>query len=279
MHVGELRHLWSAGLSRGGLCGCGVPVDRCDFWKAVLGFAFPGGTPDPATVIGWQRAAVTVRNFRGLLTGAALRSEAGAAYARTFDRLYRALGAVSGAAVVVDSSKSPVHGALVSHVVDGNVRFVHLVRDPRAIAYSWMRGKPNPGFPAGRMWRIPAWRAARVWVVANAMAERLGRRRPYLLLRYEDFVAEPTRSVREVASLVGGTPGTTPTIESHAIDLPVRHTASGNPVRLKTGRVELREDDAWRTAQRPLHRFLVTAMTLPLLHRYGYPLSVGRGGS
>jgi hypothetical protein len=35
----------------------------------------------------------------------------------------------------------------------------------------------------------------------------------------------------------------------------------------------LRVDDEWKTRQAPVDRALVTAMTLPLLARYGYWIS------
>ena len=54
------------------------------------------------------------------------------------------------------------------------------------------------------------------------------------------------------------------------IDLRPTHSISGNPDRLRTGPVEIRLDDEWRTGMsRADHRF-VTALTWPLLLRYGY---------
>jgi hypothetical protein len=279
VHIGEMRHLWSAGLLRGGLCGCGTPVRSCEFWSAVLAQAFPGGAPDPATVLGWQRAALRIRHLPGLLNGSALRSGPAAAYARVYGRLYEAVAAVAGASVIVDSSKSPMHGALVAHLPSVDVAFLHLVRDPRATAHSWMRGKPAPGQnPRGEMWRMPAWRAARAWLMGNAIADRVRRRRPSLMIRYEDVMADPRRSLEAITSLVGPPALAGTLTDGRWVELPGSHSASGNPIRLRTGRVELREDDAWRTDQRPLDRFTVTVMTLPLLHRFGYPVAVGRGG-
>ena len=272
VHVGELRQLWSGGLLGGGVCGCGTPVRECPFWSSVLAAAFPAGPPDPSRVLRWQRAALHIRRLPALLDGRALRSGPGSALARVYERLYAAVAEVAGAGVIVDSSKSPVNGALVANLTAVGISFVHLVRDPRATAYSWMRGKADPGRPPGEMWRMPAWRAGRSWVLANGIAERVARRRPSLLIRYEDFVADPNSAVAAIARMAGlAAPDV---LDDGTVELPISHTASGNPVRLESGRVQLREDDAWRTEQRPLHRRLVTAMTLPLLHRYGYPVVV-----
>jgi hypothetical protein len=53
-------------------------------------------------------------------------------------------------------------------------------------------------------------------------------------------------------------------------DLTTAHTASGNPMRFTTGRLAIRGDDRWRSAMSRQDQRLVTALTLPLLRRYGY---------
>jgi hypothetical protein len=42
-------------------------------------------------------------------------------------------------------------------------------------------------------------------------------------------------------------------------------------MRFATGSVAIRPDDRWRTAMPAGQRRAVTALTLPLLARYGYP--------
>ena len=53
-------------------------------------------------------------------------------------------------------------------------------------------------------------------------------------------------------------------------ELAATHTASGNPMRFTTGRVRIRYDATWQTAMLAGNRRTVTALTLPLLMRYGY---------
>ena len=52
----------------------------------------------------------------------------------------------------------------------------------------------------------------------------------------------------------------------------MNHTVAGNPARHRHGLVPMRLDDEWRTAMPTRDRRLVTAMTYPLLRRYGYPV-------
>jgi hypothetical protein len=54
------------------------------------------------------------------------------------------------------------------------------------------------------------------------------------------------------------------------VRLSPNHQVAGNPMRFRTGRVDIRADEAWRTGFGAARRRLVTALTLPLLARYGY---------
>ena len=84
----------------------------------------------------------------------------------------------------------------LARVFDGS-RFVHVIRDGRDVALSYLSlrwGPPN------------VWRAARVWrddVTAGRRAgEALGPAR-YLEVRYERLVAEPAATLREVCAFLG----------------------------------------------------------------------------
>jgi hypothetical protein len=279
-HLGEVRHVWGAGLLREGLCGCGASVRECELWSRAVPEAL-GGDTTPEEVAGWLGQALRLRNLPRLQRTAPGRmsSVIGAdAYASVAARLYPALARRTGGRVLVDTSKSPVYGAILAAVPGLDTWFVHLVRDPRATAYSWQRAKVSPGRPGGRMWRIPAWRSARAWVLANLAADRVRRGNPQraVLVRYEDFVADPRSTVDRLVRLVGGS-GTVQLTDDRIVEIRPQHAASGNPARLLRGPVELREDDEWRTGQRRADRSVVTAITLPLLGRYGYRRRISSG--
>ena len=129
------------------------------------------------------------------------------------------------------------------------------------------------------MWRVAAWRSARAWVLANLAADRVRHAHPQrsVVLRYEDFAAEPRATVDRLLRLVGEAPGSVPFTGDRTVDIRPQHAASGNPVRLLRGPVELREDDEWRDGQRRADRSVVMAITLPLLGRYGYRRRISSG--
>ena len=281
-HAGELRTLWGKGLLKGRRCGCGVPVRECEVWASVLKVGF--GDPwtdevDPVQVAKWQDRAVRMRHTPRLLRmkpGGPYGLRPVHAYTQVATRLYGAVAEVTGAPVIVDSSKRPAHAALLRLVPGVDATFVHLVRDPRAQAYSWRRRKANPG--RGRreeMIEQSPFTSTRGWVARNVLAEAVRRRHGEgrsMLVRYEDFVARPRATIEAITELVGERPERLPFVDDFTVALSANHTAGGNPDRFGSGLVRLREDREWLTTQRAADRLVATALALPMLRRYGYPL-------
>jgi hypothetical protein len=194
----------------------------------------------------------------------------------SYGRLYEAIGKVTDSRVVVDSSKEPAHGFVMSMVPGVDLYALHLVRDPRAAAYSWSKMKPQPDTDAKEfMVRFSPTKSSALWDSWNASAEALWRRTPerYLRLRYEDFVADPRKSFEKILALVGEADAEPPLLGEREVKLGVSHTVSGNPNRFETGAVELRTDHEWISKMTPRDKALVTALTLPLLTHYRYHLT------
>ena len=96
-----------------------------------------------------------------------------------------------------------------------------------------------------------------------------------MLIRYEDFVSRPRPTMDSIAELLGERPDRLPLAGEQTVRLSTNHTAGGNYRRFEAGDVELRTDDHWITRQRRTDRWLTTALALPLLGRYGYPITAG----
>jgi hypothetical protein len=123
----------------------------------------------------------------------------------------------------------------------------------------------------------PSWKSARAWLLRNMGANRVRRHvgpDRSMLLRYEDFVARPRRVLEDILAMVG-VRGELPLADERTLAIGPQHSISGNPIRFTTGTVTLKEDDEWVTAQPPRDRRIVTAICLPLLRRYGYPVRPG----
>lgn len=271
--VGELRHVFREGYLENRLCGCGTRFRSCPFWREVTREAFGEMERfDASELLGAKERVDRWWRLPQLAWGLgspARRSDL-ARYREALGRLYAAIGAVSGADVIVDSSKDVSHG-YVLRGIEGPVEpyVLHLVRDSRAVAYSWRRRKFNPG--NGReMRRWGLLRTSAEWTAINALTalhRRVDSR--YALLRYRDLAADPRAAVQAVLDLLGEGHRTLPFRAPDTVVLGADHTAAGNPVRFHNGDLRVRPDEEWRRHMPAGGRALVTALTLPALVRYG----------
>jgi hypothetical protein len=279
--VGELVFVWERCVRRNDRCGCGERFAGCPFWDQVGKSAFGGWDQvDADQAIAWR---TTIDRHRNLDRIAGLRGPGGlgpaiAGYAALTDRLYQAVREVSGASVIVDSSKHVGYALVLRTLPSVDLRLLHLVRRSHGVAYSWSKRVRKPGVGDGRQYmsvHSPTW-AVSLWIADNLLYDALGRRIPRTArVRYEDLVADPRAELARITGeLELPAAGATPAfLAGQAAELPASHAISGNPMRFTSGNVELRADDEWRTAMsRPL-RATITAATWPLLLRYGYPIA------
>lgn len=281
-NVGELVDLARSVARSDELCGCGLPFSRCPLWTKVGEVAFGGWTEDVLDrLTGLQRAAARQRHLPGLLGSRRPPSIALSDLRAAYARIYLAVAEVTGSRVVVDASKGPALGQALAGAPGVDLRILNVVRDPRAVAWSWNRRVERPHATAGaeQMWRISTHRAAAQWSILQLEMEAiagLGGVRSSRL-RYEDFVADPVGTLVAATAALGVplSPADLPTVDEGRIELGPSHGLAGNPTRFRSGTIELRRDDGWTTAMPSTDRAVVTALTLPLLKAYGYPATTG----
>jgi Sulfotransferase family len=276
--AGELVHLWQRGVLDDELCGCGEPFSRCSFWTEVGQRAFGGWDPELATRMLELRSRVDRTRHVPMLALPRLAGRRRAdhvEYTSVYTRLYRAITEVSGAPVVIDSSKHSSLAFCLRTAPQIDLRVVHVVRDSRGVAYSWTKEvlRPESGAAEELMPRYSPAGSSALWIGHNlffAVLRRLGTR--MRLLRYEDFVAEPRASVLELAAFAGlpADEATAGFVDERSVLLRPSHTVAGNPVRFRQGPMTLRRDDVWRDRLPRRRRLLVGLLTFPLLARYGY---------
>jgi hypothetical protein len=279
--VGELAFLWERGLRANERCGCGEPFRSCPFWAQVGKQAFGGW--DRVDVDQVQALQHQVDRHRYLV--ALLAPRLAPAYRRRLRRyaallepLYRAIATVSSRPVVIDSSKDASHALLLRQVPGIDLRLVHLVRRSHGVAYSLTKTvrKPEVADAEAYMHRQSPATTALLWTTENLLLDGLRLLGvPSRRLRYEALVARPREHAGELLRLAGTDGGDQALdfIQDGEVDLGVDHTVAGNPMRFRQGQVRLRADDQWRRAMPRGQRLAVTAITWPLLLRYGYPLA------
>lgn len=274
--LGEVAHLWRRGVMEDQLCACGASFSSCPFWQEVGDRAFGGWEQvDVPRVlqlmdaVDRQRRIPQTARRRPSPKVAAMAEE----YAEHYRKIYDAAREISGAEVVVDSSKVPPTALALSHDPRIDLRVLHIVRDSRGVAYSWTKVVPRPETETGEdMPRFGVRKSTALWLSHNLSISALSYRGfPVTRIRYEDLVADASTTVRSAwqrLELPG--PGVLPMIDRTTVELVPTHSVAGNPMRFSLGTTTLRPDVAWRSAMPAHERRVVTALTYPVLRAMGY---------
>jgi hypothetical protein len=296
--LGELKFVWLKGIVRNEPCNCGAAFRDCGFWREVFERAFGGmARVDGREMVELHRSVDSTRWLPLLLAPqrpAAYRERL-ARYVEATAALHRAVAETSGAEVLVNSSKFAGYGHVLTRMPGFEVSVIHLVRDPRASAWSWSGAArvraagaasagaalpragaatatlPRAGAATATLPRAGAANHALQWLYRNAAAETLARRaRRYRLLRYEDFAASPRWMVEDLNEWLGRGDATTPFTSETSAVLAAGHTQSGNPGRFTTGPVEVRLDERWRSELPAVDAAVTRLIGWPGMRRWGY---------
>ncbi len=277
--IGEFWALWRPAWRQRDLCGCGKPVNECSFWVQVVERALPS----PVEVSGAQMGKLHKENLGSLRAAkVAFLSRSGTlkgnllSYANQLSAHYKAICEVGTSHIVIDSSKMATDAFVISTIPDVDLYVIHLVRDPRGVAWSWAKSWNQPGEGGQAFDRYSAFGTAIRWVYYNLFSfilrNRVGPSR-FRTIHYESLISDPLATLSELAVWMGEDPQSlTVTKETLSVRLSKQsHPAWGNPVRTAQEVVALKLDDIWRTNLVARRRYLVTLLCAPLLLWYRYP--------
>jgi hypothetical protein len=223
------------------VCSCLERIDDCPFWRAALCFDAPYFP---------ERERITFEHGADL------------AMAR------RAL-AFRGREVLLDSSKILGRLGFLTREPAFRLVCVHLIRDPRAVAFSALRKneKKFGSFSSGGRLRL-LMRHAQDWSRLNLKIRNRfgsGKSVEYLPLRYEDFVRDPVMALKKILTCVG--------LEFESSQMTFRdavhHNVEGNRLRFQSG-CEIRFDSSYLEGLEWKEWLGATMPTLPALHCFGY---------
>lgn len=229
--VGELHCLWRLPLEQL-TCACGAPARACDFWRDVRARS---GLTDGALAELRSLETRSIRHrriasHRGRLTTYLSSAEVGRFVARQ-RALFDAIAEVSGAYVLIDNSKAAPRAWALSGLPE--VQIAHLRRRPADVVAAWRRIKHDPSL-GGPMRRPSAPAAAADWLITEASAARLARRRPVTRIGFEDFVSDPESTVSQLGLAPDGVAWTGP---KRFLPDQNYHALNGNPDRFTRGEI------------------------------------------
>jgi SAM-dependent methyltransferase len=283
-NIGELNRLWDWGLVSNFRCGCGLPVQECPTWHAILDVAdtlladagldiapLAGARIDlaQAAVVRWPRLLQLLRAKPGPHPNWTELDR----YTAASSAVYRAIAKVTGARVVVDSSRLPIEPVALGLVPGVDVHVAQVIRDPRAVVYSWKRSKPTTDRDnVELMPKFSASYSTTSWLARNLVVEAIGRRGPVEVVQYDEMARDPAAVLRQLAAFVGEPAGDMEFLTSATATIAPTHSVGGNPVRMTSGAIKIEPDEEWQHGIAARDRVLATTIALPLLHRYGLPV-------
>jgi len=271
-NAGELMYIWDRIVSRDGICGCGHHVTNCKIWGNVIkSLRDPDQKIDFNNMIRMRNSVWKCRNIplwslfpnkeKMLITKIE-------EYLKALDLLYSSIRREVPEDVIIDTSKNPAYLYLLSLSSKIDLYVVHIVRDSRATAYSWLRKKE--GFRD-----VSTFRSSLQWFDRNFAFYFLKNRFnwKYLQIRYEDFIKNPQKELNSILEAVNEDHRSLDFIKEDGIKFGENHCVYGNPDLFKRGKVKLKIDERWMDMDAH-NKFITTILTWPLILRYGYPIFV-----
>ncbi len=270
-NAGEIIEIWDRGIVEDGLCGCGVNMSKCEVWSAVIEKTMKSSNRINVQEMIDFRDNVSHSSYvlwRMLIPGvrAKLQSSLKTCLSN-LKEFYQEIKSTTRSKVIIDSSKNLGYVDMLAIMPDVDLYIIHLIRDPRATAYSWLRKKDG-------LRQINSIGSSLVWDVRNIATEmfKIKWSGKFLKLYYEDFIAKPRETVESILDLVHENPVHLPFVAEHKVKLGINHSIYGNPDRFKAGEFTLQLDEEWKTKMNVLHKIIVTALTWPLLLKYRYSM-------
>jgi hypothetical protein len=212
--------IYVMGAGRSGSTILGVTLGNCDgiFYAGELDkWLSSAGVPplkDPERVSFWRGIREELGDAAELFGGEARQLERSSdlfrpsawrarrrlrgRYRRVAEQLYHAVARAAGATHVVDTSHYPLRARELQALDGIELYLLFLVRDPRSVVASFSRDdvpEPRAGMPTTNAY------LALTYVLSTLVFLRQRRDRR-LLVRHEDFVADPQRVAREILDWV-----------------------------------------------------------------------------
>lgn len=275
---GELAFFWGAARLHDWHCSCREPLVSCPVWRDVLTRAFGRNAFDPAFIAAMHEGVMALlnkhRHGTAVFGRQLKRGPSETETLRNIDRFYQSIHTTTGARVIIDSSKVPLYAKWLNELPGLDVYLLHLVRDPRAVCYSWSRAKPNmSGTGQFAIPRRSTLQSALRWIGVNQIFHGMRSQHPgrYLQIRYTDFLADPQPVIEKIFAFIGETNAPSPIHEHGTAVLAPQHLAFGNPDRMQQGTISLSIRNEWRQKMPLQDKWLVTLLCAPWMIRYRYP--------
>ena len=267
---GELAYFPDRGYLFNETCSCGRPFHKCPYWKTIAS-GFSRSEVVRFAEIRWLFEATSKAPLTWILSPF-YRTER-RQYAEFSNKLLQMLSSRAKAPAFIDSSKFPGRAYSLARLAHVPILYVHVVRNPTAIAHAWgkrkRRPEHNPDCPLSQpdMDQYGFFSALFKWMAHTLFIALIRLRLPpqmYLKVRYEDFIVAPNEAVERVRAAIGMTLPINETAAPNASSSRPSfiHSVSGNPTRL-TGFGAIKADTQWINDVPTWKRVIASILTWP----------------
>jgi len=271
---GEIHRMWTWSIQEDWKCGCGVKFNKCNVWSEILGRVFGKNMIEKNSMHKiWKKVArprhipyLYLPKLRHKRFDRVLEK-----YKQTLLNLYKSMSKFSDSGIVVDSSLSPIHGRILQEIEDIDLRIVHIVRNPCAVAFSNLKKKRNPArMDKKNMDRKGSIQTSLSWNLYNFLCEVITRSEKVTAkVYYKKLAKEPKRTISKFMAKLGlEYPRNELFTEGNVVRLEENHIPLGNPMKFKRGKVEIFYDDKWKEELSCLDKSIVKLLCSPLFRLY-----------
>lgn len=267
--VGEMSFLWRRGVVYNMYCACGRKFRDCEFWsdiyRKIEGDFNTGSAKLFDSTLHNRLKMGFYKNFSNTKETIKIINK--------LEEYYQEVSRDSKKQIIIDSSKWPTYALLLNKIPSVDLYVIKLVRDPRAVYFSWTKKKKFAPFKdSGDLKRLSLGQFMVEWVVWSSAMEVLKRNfKNRLDIKYEEFAARPKNVTDEILNFIGESNEKNP-IMSKKVLLNTNHSVSGNPLRFKRGEIKVQLDDKWKENFSTWRKTLLTFIFLPFLIYYKYSI-------
>ncbi len=219
--VGEV-----ATLSPNSLCACGQVARGCDFWNSIIdwksGYNFKIYRSKLNFLLNRNIFISPKKPYKEILPND---------YINKSEKVFSRILVNTGTRVIVDSSKNVNRAELLSQSKNIEPIIIHLVRDGRAVTWSYMK-KYKKFFPF-------AWK----WAAENLKIEILKRRNQvkYIYVNYSDLCHDPEKILKQILDVLELK------FEPQMLDFrkTEHHQIGGNRMKFSSSN-QIKEDKEWQ---------------------------------
>lgn len=254
--IGESRDVWLRGFQENKKCGCSQMFHECEFWSSVASHF----EENEVSAYLEERNKLRNRHLHKTFIRVPWLRRKYSKYTQGYEKFFELISRISGSRHIVESSKSPLFGAVLAGMTGFDVKVIHVVRDPRAVDYSMHKRKSASDI----FDYYNSFRGAFDWSVLNFMSHVLKFKGiDYLRLNYEDFCKEPDIRLAKINKFLGVKFNNLVIDREGTIELKKTHTVAGSGQRYKTGIIQIKDKEVWKN-HRNFNSLVTSILTLPL---------------